>query len=328
MLNFTKRYDEPIWRITKFRITECSLVDNPANDMATISSVELAKRMDDTMISPETRKYLVSLGFDERGHFLDPSMRKKVEASNGPVNPATGTRSASEGDGDRTPAYQSELDLLAEFQRQFAIAITELGAENENGDLSPAEVLRQAIKVAAQRVINVTDLTGDDGRDPSLNPVPAQTREAQRRGEDGDFNQMFHPTNGFEIAKRLRCAVDDGGLTARLAKSDRVSVPGASSSLLRDEVEMRKFDDGSGPLDVSKVIREPEELAQRLAARNAGGLHKSLDFDLFTKGASSTEFEGSYSRGIGGEDAFDRAVIGIAKLHRRGGADDISKLLH
>lgn len=37
------------WRILKFRITETSLVDRPANDQSTIEHMELAKRLDDDL---------------------------------------------------------------------------------------------------------------------------------------------------------------------------------------------------------------------------------------------------------------------------------------
>jgi hypothetical protein len=306
---------------TSGQATMITAVDNLDDRIR--DEIKLYKRGGTTMsrgtVRPEISNYLESMGFDgQTGH-----MKKRA-------NPATGTSTDSTGDGDDTPGYEDELDLLAAFQREFQIVITELGGQNEDSDLSPAEVLRQAMRIAMQRVLNVTDLS--DG--PASQ---AQVTEAQRQGQGNDFNNMFNP-NGFELKKRMDARADDGGLLAKLSSPDRVSAGGLSASLLKRDAPdetMRKIDDGRGDLDISKVITEPDDLLKRLSARNAAGMRKNMSISVFDSAPRPEDFRGSYSPGVDGLPP-DAKIVNdpmslvakLARRHARGGENHLHKLLH
>ena len=315
--------DEPvIWRITKLKIVECSLVDNPANDMATIESVQLAKRYDGEVVkkySPEFKKYMISKGFGYLvGEPEDPLAFLK--ASNYPVdaaiNPATGTNSASRGPGAQfgsaTPEAMATADAAERFANELITVITQLGEENENSDLSPAEVLRQAIKVAAQRALNITDMSGDNGNpDPSLNPngPAARATGSRRESGDDDFENLFVPRSGFELKKRLDTQNDlNTALMAIFSKADRVTMPGTSSALLKADdnrsMDLRKAEFGDGHADLSRIVTEvgDRELIKRLSEREAAGVRKVLDFHVGSRDSSVPEWRGSASPGILGDD--------------------------
>jgi hypothetical protein len=217
-------------------------------------------------------------------------------------------------------------DAAERFANELITVITQLGEENENSDLSPAEVLRQAIKVAAQRVLDVTDRSADSGTDPSLNPTSPGARATGSRRESGDddFNNLFRPPNGFELAKRTRAGADDGGLIAKMSRSDRVSIGGLSSSLLKsdDDFDMRKVEAGRGDADTGHIIREPDELAKRLSARNE--LRKTIDFSALTRGADVPAWRGSSSPGCLG----DGVVETLAKRLKNVRPTTLEDLLH
>jgi hypothetical protein len=201
-------------------------------------------------------------------------------------------------------------------------------------------VLARAINAVANRLGQTafTDLTGDNGNpDPSLNPNgPAASRAGGYRSA-GDAIEQMDRLNGFEIAKRILFAPDDGGLLAKLSRADRVSVSGGSASLLKrdDDLDMRKFEDGISDADCSAIIKESDELLKRLTARNAAGLRKSMDISVFNAAPRADEFRGSYSPGLDGlplnAKIFNRPedLVGkIAARHRHGGEAHLSKLLH
>jgi hypothetical protein len=218
----------------------------------------------------------------------------------------------------------AEVSAVERFVEELATAITQLGEQNENSDLSPAEVLAQAVKIARQRMLAITDWSGDNGNaDPSLNPNGPATNAARGRrtsGESADFNNML---NGFELAKWLRTRADDGGLVDRLSQSGRVPAGGLSSSLLkRDESDLRKFEDGAGDADCSHIIREPDELAKRLSARS--DMRKAQDLSIASRDARVPEFRGSASPGCLGDDF----AAALAKRLKNVQPTTIEDLLH
>jgi hypothetical protein len=336
-LDFSKLHKNDasvVYRITKFRITECSLVDNPANDMATIESMELAKRYSEekqmSLIDNEARAILRKYGIMAKGY------KDSNSTSAAWSNPATGTNSASRGDGDDTPGYQPELDLLAAFIREFKTVIVELGASNENTDLSPEEVIEQASRIAMQRVkqTNATDWSvgnGDD--DESLNPNGSSaTATSARRSAADAIEQLYRPSNGFELAKRILASNDlDVTLISKLADRNRVGVAGNSDALLRHEGggELRKLEDArSGDVQLSKILTEmgDSQLEKRLSERNERGLRKLADVSIFDSAPRTQDFAGSYSRGCLAADDF---VGNLTKRLSRGRvASTIDDLLH
>jgi hypothetical protein len=218
----------------------------------------------------------------------------------------------------------AEVDMVQRFAEELEIAITELGEENENANLTPAAILAQAVKIARQRMLDVTDRSADYGSDPSLNPTSrgvAATAAGQGDGES-IVNQMFSP-NGFELKKRMDARADDGGLLAKMSRSDRVSVGGLSSALLKndDNFDMRKID-GSGDADISVIIREPHELAKRLSARS--DMRKVQDLSIASRDARVPEFRGSYSPGILGDDF----TTTLAKRLKNARPTTLEDLLH
>jgi hypothetical protein len=260
------------------------------------------------------------------------SYRDSNSTSTAWSNPATGTNSASRGDGDDTPGYQPELDTLSAFIREFKIAIVELGAANENSDLSPEEVIEQASRIAMQRVkqTNASDWSGGNGDDDeSLNPNGPGAAAANAFRSTGDTIQQM--ASGFEIAKRVFCMNDlDAGLLGKLSDRGRVGVAGASDALLTrdDGGELKKIEDGrAGELSFSKILSEPgdPQLEKRISEGNATGTRRSLDFDAF-RGYSVAPFEGSYSPGCLSDPLSDLTKR-IDRVHR-GGGSDITKLLH
>jgi hypothetical protein len=220
----------------------------------------------------------------------------------------------------------AEIDAVERFVEELTIAITELGASNESANLSPAEVLARAAKIARSRMLDITDRSADTGADPSLNPTsPGARATADRResADSDDFNNLFSAPSGFELAKRMWAGADDQGLIAKMSRSDRVSVGGLSSSLLKgDEADMRKVEAGRGDADTGHIIREPAELAKRLSARD--DVRKTIDFSALTRGADVPAWHGSSSPGILGDGVVDT----LAKRLKNIRPTTIEDLLH
>lgn len=313
--------------------TMVTAVDNL--DERVRDEIKLYKRGVTSMIDNEARAILKQYGIVVKGSYEESN-----STSTAWTNPATGTNSASRGDGDDEPGYQPELDLLAAFIREFKIVVTELGASNENADLSPAEVIEQASRIAMQRVkqTNVTDRSADDGDDESLFPTSGGATATGAYRSAGDaIAQMFRggPSNGFEAARRVAAANDlEAGLLVKLGDRNRVGIPGGADSLLKadhhDGTELRKLADArSGEVELSKILTEvgDEQLAKRLSERGEQGLRKTMDFSVFDSSPRAEDFAGSYDRGLA--DYGDPHAVLVKRLANRNRVGvSFEKLLH
>jgi len=321
-----RKADGTVWRITKLRITETSLVDNPANDMATIEEMELAKRyiqeqtMSASHIRPEIAKFLSDRGFS----YL----------VKGKTNPQTGTSTDSRGDGgpsdESASAIQAALSLAREVVGEM-IALTSDNPSSPSVDYD--EMWRRALRVVANRLgmPEIVDWSGDnDNPDPSLNPNgPGAAAVNAYRDASEAIEQMDRAPSGFELAKRILSANgEDATLLAKLRDRNRVGIAGASDALLKHEGgdELRKLaDDRAGTLDLRRILSEvgDPQLEKRLSERD--GMRKTMDFDVF-HGGSAAPFAGSYNPGCLADPLSDLTKR-IDRIHR-GGGNEIEKLLH
>ena len=275
-----RKADGTVWRITKLRIMEASLVDNPANDMATIEEMELAKRYTQeqrhtmSYIRPSIAKFLRDRGFGYLVKNDDLPVFLK-----GAANPATGTSTDSGGDGGPDNEAGPLIDAALEAVREVLKDPTVL-TSGKPGDpaVSYDEVMERVAEALKRRLgaPQITDRSADDGDDGSLFPTSPGVAAAGARagtGPDGIIEQINRVPNGYELAKRLRTLNDGVALVRKLNDAGQTPVAGGAAGLLKCEAEseLRKLEFGAGAADFSKVISEPGdvELIKRLSERDA-----------------------------------------------------------